>query len=141
MFSRKPKHPLRRPEAFQTQLGATPTRNAAVRVLGSSGENRLVLAVDLKYAGASRPLARLLKTKKQKQYVLEGLGLELYNRLDGKRTVEHLVDELMAWYKLTFFESRAMVLTYLRTLTDRGLIVMAMKDTAQPSAEKAPQTK
>ena len=135
MFSRKTEHPLRRPEAFQTQLGSTPTRNAAVEVLASSGEDRLVVAVDLKYAGASRPIAKLLKTKKQKQYELEGFGLELYNRLDGKRTVEALVDELMVRYKLTFFESRAMVLTYLRTLTERGLIVMAVKGQPPQSAE------
>ena len=138
MFFRKRKHPLRQPEAFTTQLSATPVRNAAAKVMASSEADRLVVAIDLKYTGSSRLFAGLLRTKKQKQYELEGLGLELYNRFDGKCAVEDLVDELIERYKLTFFEARALVLTYLRMLTDRGLIVMAVKEpSAQPAGDSA----
>jgi len=114
-------------------------RNAAAKRLASSDAGRLVVAVDLKYKGSSSLLARLLRTKKQKQYELEGLGLELYSRFDGKCTVEDLVDELIERYKLTFFEARAMVLTYLRMLTDRGLIVMAVKEPAAHPPGDGPQ--
>ena len=138
MFFRKPKHPLRRPEAFETQLEAAPIRNTSVTVLPSSTPNRLVVAVDLKYTGFAARLARPLKARKQKKYQLDGLGLELYNQLDGRRTVANLIDELIVRYQLTFFEARALVLTYLRTLTDRGLIVMAIKAKPAPPAVTSP---
>lgn len=137
MFFRKRKHPLRQPEAFTTQLSATPVRNAAVKVTAESDADHLVVAVDLKYTGSSKLFAGLLKTKKQKQYELEGLGLELYNRFDGNCAVEELIDELIERYKLTFFEARALVLTYLRMLTDRGLIVMAVKEAAAETSGDA----
>ena len=137
MFFRKPAHPLRQPEAFTTQLSATPVRNAAAKVMASSEADRLVVAIDLKYTGSSRLFAGLLRTKKQKQYELEGLGLELYNRFDGNCAVEELIDELIERYKLTFFEARALVLTYLRMLTDRGLIVMAVKEAAAETSGDA----
>ena len=132
MFSRQPKNPLRRPQAFETQLHAAPVRNAAVTVVSSADADRLVVAVDLKYTGLRRLLARRLKARRRKQYELEGLGLELYQQLDGHRSVADLIEQLAGRYKLTFFEARALVLTYLRTLTDRGLVVMAVKDTDTP---------
>lgn len=128
MLFRKRKHPLRRPQAFETQLHAAPIRNRSVTVLPSSTPDRLVVVVDLKYTGFTALLARPLRARKRKKYQLDGLGLELYNQLDGQRTVENLIDDLIPRYKLTFFEARALTLTYLRTLTDRGLIVMAIRE-------------
>jgi len=65
--------------------------------------------------------------RRRRRYLLDGIGLSIYERIDGKKTFEQLVDEFGAEHKLTFFESRALLTTYLQLLTRRGLIAVGVK--------------
>lgn len=109
------------------QLHSVPIRNEAVQTIESS-ESRMIVGVALKYEGLMRPFAKLLSMKSMKKYQLEGLSLELYRGLDGRKTVEDIVDEMMKRFSLSFFEARALTMQYLEMLMRRGLAVVAVKD-------------
>ena len=114
------------PLSFETQLKTVPYRNERVRLTRPEGNpDALIVEADLAYNGVVKLLAGLLKPKKSKKYQLEGLARECYERIDGHRTVEQFIDELMAEHKLTFFEARALIAQYLKGLMERGLIVIA----------------
>ena len=49
-----------------------------------------------------------------------------YEAVDGRKTVEQLIDEFAAREKLTFFESRALLGQYFQTLVRRGVIVATL---------------
>lgn len=118
-----PEEPRPRAFDFAKQLRTVPVPNVKAR--SSPDENGgLTLTVDLKYSDWLRPLAGLLRLRKEKKYLLDGLALELYRFLDGKRNIGDLVEKLMADHRLTFLESRALVIQYLGMLMKRGLVAV-----------------
>ena len=111
---------------FETQLRSVPVRNENVRLEPSDTHPEVLIAeVTLKYRGLLALAKALFNARKVKKIALTGLTRELYEKLDGKITVEDLIDHLMEAEKLTFFESRALVVEYLKGLMKRGLIVVA----------------
>jgi hypothetical protein len=122
------------PLNFETQLKTIPYRNERVRITQpEDGTGALVVEAELAYHGMTKLLAGLLKAKTSKKYRLEGLARECYERIDGHRTVEQFVDEFMAEHKLTFFEARALIAQYLKSLMERGLIIIAAPDGQLPA--------
>ena len=111
---------------FRTQLQAIPVRNEKAEVL-ESDETHMVLGVKLNYDGLMLVAATLFRLKQTKKYEIEDLSLELYRSLDGQKTVENLIDSLMASHKLSFFEARALLAQYLSDLMRRGLVAVAIK--------------
>ncbi len=111
---------------FRTQLRAIPLRNEKAELVSYSDAS-MVFGVKLSYSGPMALAAKLMGLRRTKKYELEGLSLKLYRSLDGVKTVEDLVDGLMASYKLSFFEARALIAQYLSDLMRRGLVVVAVK--------------
>jgi len=110
---------------FETQLQSVPVRNEKLSVaVSQSDAQALLVEVELRYRGPVAWLARQVGARRRKRYELVGLSRELFEMLDGERTVEQLVDRLCEQDRLTFLESRALVLQYLRDLMQRGLIVI-----------------
>ena len=110
---------------FETQLHCVPVRNQGVTtVTPENNPGVLVVEVRLRYTGLLALAARLFKTRRVRRYELAGLSRELYEKLDGKRTLEDLVNELAIEDKLTFFEARALMVQYLKDLMQRGLAVV-----------------
>jgi hypothetical protein len=113
---------------FETQLHTIPVRNEKLVVAESDGPSgALIVEVQLRYRGPLGGIANFVKARRRKRYELAGLSRELFEKLDGERTVENLVDWLCEQDRLTFLESRALVLHYLRDLMRRGLIVAAVQ--------------
>lgn len=121
---------------FEVQLATIPIRNERVRSLPGRVPHARTIELDVRHSRVRGVLARLLKLKTTKKYELAGLSLDLYDSLDGQKSVEDLVDALMARYKLSFFEARALLLQFLRDLMRRGLVVVAV-----PKAEIDTTTK
>jgi hypothetical protein len=121
-----------RPSIAQ-QLAAVPVRNARVRA--TEDARGLTVTVDLLYPGLLKPLARALKMRKQRSYRLDGIGLAVYKRIDGKTTLETLVDWLADQQRLSFHEARTLLMQYLQTLMEKGLVVLAATG-ATPNAER-----
>ena len=111
--------------SFEGQLQSVPIRNRRARI-EKSPENPTALAieVELKYTGLVGLLSRALKPRRTRTYELSGLSRDIFDRIDGKTTIDKLIDHLMAAYKLSFFEARALVLQYTRDLMQRGLIAI-----------------
>ena len=121
---------------FNSQLKSVPIRNAKVRAVSAKADSA-VFEVDLKYNRLLYPFAMLLGMRKSRKYELYGLSLELYRTLDGTRSTENLIDELAERFKLTFFESRALVTSYLSMLMRRGLIVIVGRNSSAPPADSS----
>jgi hypothetical protein len=114
------------PIDFATQLEAIPVHNTRAKIESSPDKpGVLSVTVDLKYAGYKALLARVLKPRYTRTYQVTGLSLELFNLMDGKTTIDALIDYLMEQHKLTFFEARALVLKYTHDLMQRGMIAVA----------------
>lgn len=110
---------------FETQLKSVPVRNENVRLSPSDMDPEVLIAeVTLKYSGLLALARALFKARNVKRIALTGLTRELYGKLDGKRTVEDLIDHLIEAEKLTFFEARALVTQYLKDLMQRGLVAI-----------------
>ena len=62
-----------------------------------------------------------------KTYELEGVGLFVWDRIDGARNCESLAQSLRSEYKLGRQESEVALVQFLRTLAERGLIILEAK--------------
>jgi hypothetical protein len=114
---------------FETQLHCIPLRNNKVkRIVSETHPHLLILEVQLNYTGLIALAASFINSRKYKQYALNGLSQELYERIDGKITVEKLVLDLAENEKLGFMEARALMVEYLKSLMERGLVVVVTPD-------------
>lgn len=117
---------------FETQLKSVPVRNVKLNI--SVAENdpaALLVEVALVYRGLLGVLAPMVGARRTKRYELAGLARELFESLDGKLTVENLIDNLRMQEKLTFLEARALVIQYLKDLMQRGLVVIVAESTGK----------
>ena len=118
-----PKPPPALFPSMEGQLLAIPVRNERVSRLPGPEPGTAVFEVELVYRRL-KWLARLLKARRHKHIVLEGLALALYDRLDGQITVGGLVAWLMEDQWLTFHEARGVVVHGLHLLVQRGLVAV-----------------
>ena len=109
------------------QLASIPMRNPQLKASPGETPGSLLIEQKLVYTGIGKILSKSLLVRKQKRYLLDGIGAAIYQGIDGKKTLEQLIDEFADENKLTFFESRALLLEYLRTLMKRGLVVAGVK--------------
>jgi hypothetical protein len=117
------KHEQHEP-TFAEQLEARPIKNE--RAVASRTEDDAVrLRVPLVYPVWLRSAARALGLRQEKSFELEGVGRAVYDRVDGKNSVENLVDWLAREHGLSFHEARVLIMKYLQMLMERGLIVIA----------------
>ena len=123
-------------EQFREALRAVPVRNAHVKATPAPEDpRRLVVEVELLYrTPVMRFLRRLLKASPTKRYRLDLLGTRVYNMIDGRRSLEQLADAFAAEEKLTFFEARALLGQYLRSLSAKGLVVAALPGPGAPGS-------
>ena len=120
-FRQKPKPPSLSPA---DQLLALPLRNARADIL-SDTEQRLTLRVALIHHGWAKLFRRAFKLKDHRIFELTDLDLLLHRWSDGSTTVGTMIERLAAEELLGWNESRAIVLSYLPRLTQRGLLVVA----------------
>jgi len=110
---------------FEHQLHTVPIRNTQAVVTDSERKPEAILVqVKLTYKGVLGPIAKWVNARRAKRYELAGLSREMFERVDGRTSVEQLVDWLCEQERLTFLEGRALVVHYLRDLMRRGLVVV-----------------
>jgi len=102
-------------------------RNEQVKVSPSADGRSLVVEVELRYEGPMLIMHKLFKLRDRKQYALDAAGKQVYESIDGRKSFKQLIDEFGAHHKLTFFESRALLMQYIRILMNRGIVVVAIK--------------
>jgi hypothetical protein len=105
------------------QLALVPLRNAKVRVLEDL-PGCVRLEVDAVYPRWLGPLPRLLKARAEHRYTLDGTALQVWRQVDDRRTLGELCDWFAADQQLPFNEARLLLLSFLRSLSLKGLIVL-----------------
>lgn len=109
---------------IRSQLNAIPVKNTKVRVEEEQADV-MVLSIEKKYRNIMWLMAKMFNLRSRHAYKIEGIGKDLYELLDGETNIGDLVGILRERYELSFFESRGLVMEYLRMLTGKGLIVIA----------------
>jgi len=116
-------------------LEAVPFQNPRVEV-EREASGKLILTVKVRRTPAMTLVSRLFFTPPQKRVALDQIGSWVWQRCDGKRTVRQLIDELGRRYKLNPREAEISLTTFLRSLGQRGLIVLAVpKNGAEKETE------
>jgi len=117
----------RKPKAsFRAHLESVPRRCPPLRQDRRDGVLRLI--VEVSYGGLLGIFQGIMQIKREKPYDLDGLALEVYDAIDGRRTIETLIDDFAARHHLTFFEGRALITRFLQMLEKRDLIEVDMPD-------------
>ena len=115
-----------RADRYRRSLRAVPVRNAGARLAEGPSPGELTVEVRLRYGPFLGLLRRLLGARDSKRYVLDGVGREVFEDIDGERDFEELIDRFAARHRLAFLEARALLAQYLQTLTRRGLVVATL---------------
>ena len=109
---------------FQEQLEAFAVFNQKAKIVKDE-DSEVQVEVKLKYDGTKKVLAKLLKPKEHKKYQLFGLGLIVFRKIiDEKYNIKELIYWLGDSYKLSFFESRNLIIQYTGELMKKGIIVI-----------------
>ncbi len=131
----------------QQVLQAIPIRNPKLEV-GRTEEGFVVLTLPLRQDWVGKLLAgyhRFIfwgKPMKPHKVELDELGSEVFDLIDGERTVDDLIKALAKKHKLARREVEVSLTEYLKTLGRRGIIAFAVPQDTQPESgeqEKPPE--
>lgn len=104
-------------------LRAVPNRNQAMET--QRGRRGAVVSIPLRRPGwLVPPLSWLLPYSSHRRVQLDDLGMEVLDLCDGRRSIEKIIESFAASHKLSFREAQLAVTTFLRQLTQRGLIAI-----------------
>ena len=109
--------------AAEAQLALVPLRNRQAQVVEDTPQ-RVALELRSTYPRWLGPLPRLLGAPRSVRRSLDGLSLLLWRRIDERITIAALIDWLAEDQQLTFNEARLLTLTWLRSLSAKGLLVL-----------------
>ena len=113
---------------FDQQLSSIPIRNERVTTTAGDDGQTLIVEVKLQYPPLVRLLGKLLKMQDRKRFQLDAVGREVYESIDGRKSFEELIDAFAERHKLTFYESRALLMQYMEMLMKRGLVVVGIRN-------------
>ena len=107
-------------------LAATPIRRPGVaeRALADGG---LELAVSLPRHRLSRWLSRSNQPV-VRRFELDPLGVEAWRMMDGRTPVRAMIERFAASHQLNLREAEVAMLTYLRTLAQRGIMMLTWSE-------------
>lgn len=109
---------------YDDLLEAVPVRNAAVECKrADGGELRLILPLKRRWFHHP-PVSWLLPISQQRTFGLDELGAEVWEACTGGRRTVEIIRQFAGEHQLSFHEARVSVCAFLRTLTDRKLLVM-----------------
>ena len=72
------------------------------------------------------PLSWIVRAPESREARLDALGSEFWRLCDGTRTVEEVIDAFAESHGLTFHEARVSVTGYIKSLTERGVMVLVV---------------
>jgi hypothetical protein len=107
---------------LEAQMAAVAVRN--LRLTISQDGSAEIIQVQLNRPLWAKPFLKLLGIPAVRRYRLEGMGLEVWQAVDGQATLGAIVAGFAERHRLSFHEARPMILGYLRTLLGRGLLVI-----------------
>lgn len=104
-------------------LDAIPSANEAVR--REEKDNGLMLWVPIeKRWWMGPPLSWLLPFHDERGVALDAIGRQVFDACDGERTTERIIEEFAECHRLRFHDARVSVLSFLKSLVERNLVVL-----------------
>jgi hypothetical protein len=116
--------------AWQRMLELTPVHNAAAHV--ERTEEGVSVTVRNERPWFLRPpLSWVLRLPESKRVVLDELGEDVWEKCDGKRRAETIIELFAREHELSFHEARVMVGQYLGVLAKRGVLAVVAERTTE----------
>lgn len=131
---------LTQPVSWKGMLEVVPVRNEAAKVTERvDGEPGLIIEVPNQRPGWYwGPLKFLFPMRKTNRMFLDGLGANVWLLVDGKQTVEEIIEIFAQQHALSFHEGRVLMTQYLKNLTERGATVLALRRKTEAEPEENP---
>ena len=107
----------------QEMLAAAPVRNPEARV-EELDDGRVIVRIPVRPRRVVRWLVRQdPKRPMLRSFELDPLGSEVWTLCDGRRNVRRLIEQFARKHRLNLREAEVSMVTYLKTLTSRGLLL------------------
>ncbi len=120
-------------ELLARQLRSIPVVNSAVKMRDLSGRKKLI-TVPLAEKRWGRVAKRIFPIRREKKLEIDALSAEILGLFDGKRTVEDVIDVHKDRWKLSFFESRGMILDFMKRMVKRAVVVLVVPEADAPGS-------
>jgi hypothetical protein len=111
---------------FTQMLDAVPTRNVNVTIERHGLEVLLKVPVKPRWFLTNMVARTLLPQRKVYKLALDPVGREVWDACDGRQNVERIAEAFARRHRLRFHEARMSVMQFLRSLVERGCIVMVV---------------
>jgi hypothetical protein len=115
-------------------LGLTPVHNAAARVERTE-EGLAVTVRNERPWFLVPPVSWVLRLPDSKRVILDELGESVWEKCDGNRRAETIIEIFAREHELTFHEARVMVGQYLGSLAKRGVLAVVSERTTEERRE------
>ncbi len=102
--------------------GAVVVRNSLVKEVGRT-EKSLRLSAPVTSGG----FRWLLKTEREKAFELDGLGMWVWDQVDGRESVGELVERFAKKHDVGVEEAEGRVMAFLQVLLQRNLVTLLRK--------------
>jgi len=134
MLLRKKRQPLTREQS----LKSVPIKNRDVEETPTES-GQVILYLPRSNVWWVKVLSKIFYIPKGRKVALDELGTTLWNWFDGKATVGQLIKKFAEEYRLTRREAELSVVAYMKTLTRRGLIGIAVFEAPRDKKKKKKQ--
>lgn len=72
------------------------------------------------------PFSWVLPYREHRTVALDSLGKEVYQAVNGRRSVEQIVEHFAKKHRLRFHEARLSVMQFLKMLAQRNIVILAI---------------
>lgn len=116
-------------------LRLKPVRNPYLK-WKKSETGEVVITLELKKTKKTKFLSKLFPTPKEKRISLDKIGTFVWDRCDGKHTVEQITKELEDEYKMMRQEAEISLTTFLQQLSKRRFIGVLIPEVKEKEGEE-----
>ncbi len=129
------RHRKSRAPSKESLLAARPLKCPGI-VEKTLDDGGLELTVSLPRTRLFRWLSGGCKDPIVRRYQLDPLGVEAWRMIDGQTTVGTIIERFASRHAMEMPQAEAAVLTYLRTLAQRGIMMLALPhDTCEQTGQ------
>jgi len=107
-------------------LAGIPVINAGVCLVVENGRTLVMLRAATRPRGRWSLLGRVQPPVTERRFALDELGVEVFNQVDGRRSVRELIDRFAARHKVNRREAELSVAAFIRMLAQRNLVSVAV---------------
>jgi hypothetical protein len=132
---KKPEKALSREEILQLK----PLRNPCLK-WKKSETGEVVITLSLEEVKKKKFLFRLLPVPEEKKVSLDKIGTFVWEKCDGKHTVEQIAKELCDEYKMMRQEAEISLMTFLQQLSEKRFIGVLIPEVKEIGKEEENST-